>query len=395
MEDFDNLSDEDFLTALDQEDVVENLEPTIENEEVLEDLDTEDTVEDPIKEDLEDILEVDGEEETEDDVIEGEDTTDLGVKEIPIEDQEAIELEVDYKAQYDELLKTSADYKNFYDQATGEFVANGKTVNGFTDPKKIIQSQQMAAGLNEKMRTFKKYKGHMKLLDEKGLIDDPDKFNLALQLLEGDPEAIKKHIKDLEIDPFEMDMEKIDYVSKNQLPSQSSMDFDNIMENANSMGVGKLAEDTLLNKWDQGSTIKVMNDPAYSSELLEHMQTGTFDAVQARIEEKMRTDRYNQFSSLDSLTQYADALNELKFEHHQYTQQQQREANSREWKVPEDTVKEYQDSVSNVNQGVNEARTKAASMTKRKRTSPKKKKEVSLDQMDDDQFVDFFKQFDN
>jgi len=55
--------------------------------------------------------------------------------------------------------------KNFYETiANAEFVANGKKVKGFTDPEKIIRSQQMAYGYSDKMRGFNEYRPFLKAL---------------------------------------------------------------------------------------------------------------------------------------------------------------------------------------------------------------------------------------
>jgi hypothetical protein len=72
--------------------------------------------------------------------------------------------EIDPAKELEELRK----YKEFYDKVTGEFVANGRKVRGFTDPDKLIQAQQMAYGFSEKMAAFKKYKPYIKAIEDKG-----------------------------------------------------------------------------------------------------------------------------------------------------------------------------------------------------------------------------------
>ena len=68
--------------------------------------------------------------------------------------------------------------KKFYDEiANAEFVANGKKVKGFTDPSKIIRSQQMLHDYSNKMRGINEYKPYLKALKDKGIIGNEEKFN--------------------------------------------------------------------------------------------------------------------------------------------------------------------------------------------------------------------------
>ena len=80
--------------------------------------------------------------------------------------------EPNYKDEYAKL-------KAFYEKVTGEFKANGKTVKGFTDPERIIQGLQKAIGFEEKNAVINKHKQFLAPLKERGMLEDPEKFNLA------------------------------------------------------------------------------------------------------------------------------------------------------------------------------------------------------------------------
>ena len=82
---------------------------------------------------------------------------------------------VNYQAKYDELLTQSEKARNFYDVATSQFKANGKMVKGFTDPNKIIESQQMLHGFEGKMQVFKKHKPFLRALQEQGMVEEDRK----------------------------------------------------------------------------------------------------------------------------------------------------------------------------------------------------------------------------
>ena len=99
--------------------------------------------------------------------------------------------------------------KKFYDEiANAEFIANGKKVKGFTDPSKIIRSQQMLHDYSNKMRGINEYKPYLKALKEKGIIGDEEKFNFAMSLLDGDKATIKKHMEALKIDLVDLELDE-------------------------------------------------------------------------------------------------------------------------------------------------------------------------------------------
>ncbi len=230
---------------------------------------------------------------------------------------------LNYEDEYKKILGERDQLRGFYDEVTSEFIANGKKVRGFDDPKKIIQAQQMAAGFADKMAGFKKYKPFIGTLKEKGFLEDPDKFNFAMQLLDGDPEALKQQMKNLEIDPVEMDMEDINFQPQNQLQSDIGVAFDELVENAGQRGVDQQVRQVVAKDWDDDSVIELLNDPQSSNDLVSHISSGVYDVVQDRMSEKKRTDYNNVYTSKPMIEQYREAASELEGEYVNYMQQKQ------------------------------------------------------------------------
>ena len=311
--------------------------------------------------------------------------------------------EIDYKKEYAKILEEKAKYEDFYNQVTGEFVANGRKTKGFDDPKKIIQAQQMAAGYTEKMVAFKKYKPFMNTLKEKGILDNPDKFNFAMSLLDGDPEALKKQIKSLEIDPFEMDMDNINYVPKNQIASDIEIALDEVMETASQYGIDDKVQKIISKDWDDRSVIELLEDPQNSADLINHISSGVYDVVQDRIAEKQRIDVNGVYISKPAIEQYREAARELEQEYMEYMQTQN-QGNSEpqqtnaeatqepaEYVNPEQTrqAEEYKAKVEKQNAQTNEARRKATSLSRKKRGTRKPKPQIDPLTLDDDKFTDY------
>lgn len=204
-------------------------------------------------------------------------------------------------------------YKKFYDTiANAEFNANGKKVKGFTDPDKIIQAQQMAYGFSDKMASFKQYRPYMASLKERGMLEDPSKFNFVMDLLDGDPEALKKHLQTLKVDPLDLDMENVAYSgAKNHLPSREELVLEDALEQAKQYGAEDKLRTALAKEWDAESFNEFLTVPEVRRDLLEHMATGAYDLVQDRIAEMKMLDVSGAFSSMKATDQYRQAVQSL------------------------------------------------------------------------------------
>jgi len=299
--------------------------------------------------------------------------------------------EINYKDEYKK-------FKNFYDEVTSEFVANGKTVRGFSDPKKIKQAQQMAAGFSDKMAGFKKYRPYMNPLKERGMLDSPEKFDLAMSLIDGDPEALKQHLKNLNIDPIDLDMEEIKYDNRTHLASKAEIVLDDILESADSTGVKDRVQDVLGRQWDRESVIELIEDPQSGSDLIEHLNNGIFDLVQDKIAEKKIVDVNGVFSSKNAISQYREAAGELEAEIRLDIERRNREQTLRSKNKVQKTsngndakAEAYKAKVEKRNKEAALARKKAASVSK-KRPVKKKKVQSSFDpaELSDEEFMKFF-----
>ena len=430
--DYDSMDDDQFLAAL--EDAGSVVEEEITEEEIIEDTNQE---EDYVEEDSEETDteqdddestvdtgsedEIDTEEElegntqietsNEDESTEpegdAEKSNDSETNENPVEDGKETE-EINYEEQYKTLLSDNErlhGFENFYNEVTSEFMANGKKVKGFTDPKKIIESQQMAAGFSDKMAGFSKYKPFMNTLKDKGMLDSPEKFNLAMNLLDGDQEAIKQHIKNLEIDPFEMDMENINYEGKNQVSSNLEIAYDEILENANTNHVRQEVQDVIRDDWDDQSVISLLEDKQSSADLVNHISTGAYKVVQERMAEKKRTDVNQVYASKPMIEQYREAARELEgeyvnhvnaqqqqYQNQQYNQQQYDEAavQAEIARIEQERGdEEYRSKVEKQNAKADTARKKATSVSKKKPSTKTNKKVFDPGTANDEQFTKY------
>lgn len=403
----DNLTDEDLDAILNS---IDNGEYDNEKSDEIEDeiaddqddaTDNEDTDQDDESEDEDDTdtQDDDSEEETSEDTDEDEeedalvdnntkDTEDKDSDTKQLIDGEAAETVKIDQAEYER-------YKKFYDEvANAEFTANGKKVKGFTDPAKIIQAQQMAYGYSDKMAGFKQYKPFMMPLKEKGYLDDPDKFNFLMELADGNVDALKAHMKNLKVDPIELDLDTVNYVAKDHRASDVAIALDETFERAKVAGVDQKLNKIIGGEWDDASIREFIDDPKVRADLLDHMQNGIYDMVQDKIKE-MKVLDYN-FGTLKSTDQYRFAFNEL-VEEYKSVQAQQAEAQKAAAVEAEKKVllekqreEQYKQSVAEKNKQIDEQRKKVATINSVKKKPVKTKATfdpLKLDDNDLDELV--------
>ena len=296
--------------------------------------------------------------------------------------------------------------KKFYDEiANAEFIANGKKVKGFTDPSKIIRSQQMLHDYSNKMRGINEYKPYLKALKEKGIIGDEEKFNFAMSLLDGDKATIKKHMEALKIDLVDLELdEDSKYVPKNYIPSKQSMVLDEAMEIASNIGVDSKLRSVIAKDWDDDSFSEFLNNPSVRNDLLTHMQDGTYEIVQNKINELEMLDMNGSYRGLKSTDKYRAAIAEINRENqsrpvnpsayqNQYANQQQNNGSyvdAERARLADLAAKEAEyKAMAEKKLRDDEARKKAAMITKKKTTTVTQKKFDPLELEGDalDEFV--------
>ena len=299
-----------------------------------------------------------------------------------------------------------ARLKQFYDQiANAEFIANGKKVKGFTDPEKIIRSQQMLHGYSDRMKGFNEYRPFMKALKENGLLEDESKFNFALSLLKGDKAAIKQHMKTLSIDPVDLELDETAYNPTNYVASKESLILEDTLQVARESGIEDKLRKTIGEQWDNESFQEFVSNAEVRQDLLEHMQTGAFDLVQDKIAEMEVLDTYGTFRNMKSTDKYRQAVQLVNRElaakrslepervapqaSAQYVAQQQQN-NRIDTALLAKKEAEYKAQVEQKNREADEARKKAAAISKKKATTTQTKKfdPLALEGDDLNSFVD-------
>lgn len=284
---------------------------------------------------------------------------------------------IDYQKQYEELLEKSEAATKFYDSVAGvKFKANGKEVEGFKDPKKIIQAQQMAYNYSEKMAGFKQYRPYMGPLKDRGMLEDSGKFDLAMSLIDGDKEALKQHIQNLGLDPMDLDMEDIKYDGAAKTASRDVIAIEDALESARASGVEDKVYNTVMKEWDDDSFRDFVGDQAIQSDLIAQMADGTYDVVMGKVTQMGVLD--DRFSDMKMVDKYRTAINELNKEAGVVQDSVQSADDAK--KVEADRVAKIEaDAVAAYKAGVNKKKNDRAKIARDKANAASKPKPTSTD----------------
>jgi len=301
---------------------------------------------------------------------------------------------VDYQKQLADLQAEKTKLQEFYDEVTKDFKANGKTVEGIKDTKRIIAGLQQGVAFNEKMKGFKQYRPAIEALKEANLIDNPEQLNLLLDIQKGNKEALKAHIKQLGLDPVtDLDVdEDSNYQQTNHLKSEADYNIEDSLAEAKELGVESRVTSDLTRDWDDKSINTFLSNPVIRKDVLTHLSNGVYDMVQKRVVSMNLDDNFNR---LDSLAKYEAAYNSLADEQAKTTETTQQETQGASTTKAEPVVDKaaeeaYVKKVEAENKAA-EARNKAASVSKRKpKGSSKGKKTFDPLKANADEFKKFF-----
>lgn len=188
------------------------------------------------------------------------------------EEEESEEEEAPQQVEQPEI-----DYKGFYEQVMSPFKANGGTVQ-LRSPQEVVKLMQMGANYTQKMQTLAPYRKKVQMLQKANLLDD-DKLNYLIDLSQGNPEAIKKLIKDSKLDPMDLDIYgEQNYVPGNHTVSDAEMQLQTTLDELTSTPEG-LQTVNLARGWDQASLNEIGKDPSILATLHEQRLNGVYDLI--------------------------------------------------------------------------------------------------------------------
>lgn len=198
------------------------------------------------------------------------------------EDEEGSESTGDEKDSSD---KTDAEKaQNFYNLLTAPIKANGKeiTIDSAEEARQLIQ---MGVNYNSKMLQLKPARQILKTLEQNKMLDEKS-ISLAVDVLNGNTDALIQIMKDKGINPLELDTDmESSYKPTTRIASEQSVDFDDVID---SIKDSTYYNDTVqtIQKFDKRSQTMVAEDPRLISQLNAQMENGIYKQISTELEKR-------------------------------------------------------------------------------------------------------------
>lgn len=174
------------------------------------------------------------------------------------------------------------DYKSFYEAVMAPMKANGKEFQARSSDE-AIKLMQMGLNYTQKMQSIAPYRKKIQMLQKAELLDD-GKLNYLIDIAQGNPEAIKKLLKDKNLDPLDFDVSsEPKYVPGNHSVSDTEVQVQSIVDDLKSTPEGRETI-SLINGWDQASLNTVWQEPSIMSTLHEQRQSGVYKLITDEME---------------------------------------------------------------------------------------------------------------
>lgn len=206
-----------------------------------------------------------------------------------------------------EVEDTAVNYEEVYKELFAPFKANGKEmqVDSIEDARQLMQ---MGANYNKKMAAIKPNLKMVKTLEKNGISEE--ELNYLIDLKNKSPDAIKKLLKDSEIDPLDIDTSaELDYKPKSYVANDKEVELDGILEEIQETESFNRTIDIVGNKWDGKSKQVIVDSPQLIKVINEHVGNGIYDQIMSIVEREKVLGRLTGLSDIEAYKQVGDALN--------------------------------------------------------------------------------------
>jgi hypothetical protein len=213
----------------------------------------------------------------------------------------------DSQADEEDDSTDNVDWKAKYMEVMATFKASGRTVK-VESPDDARRLMQMGYDYTNKMREMKPHLRILKTLEHNDLLE-PEKINFAIDLMKGNPEAVKKFLKDREIDPIDLDLEdSADYLPTDHRPSEEQLALDEVLDSIRETESFPRTAQVITKEWDKASQNVLMGIPSLIAVINDHMERGYYDQISGKVQYERSMGRLKGLSDLDAYKTVGDAM---------------------------------------------------------------------------------------
>jgi hypothetical protein len=179
-----------------------------------------------------------------------------------------------------------------------------------TNPDDARRLMQMGVDYSRKMEQMKPYLRVLKTLEKNDLLDI-DKVNFFIDLDKKNPDAIRKFLKDSEIDPMDLSLEdSADYKPNDHTVGDNEILLEEVLEDIRGSKAFDRTVDVITNQWDTASRQILMDNPRIIQILNEHVEAGIFDQIADVVASEKTFGRLTGLSDLEAYKAVGDAIQE-------------------------------------------------------------------------------------
>lgn len=207
----------------------------------------------------------------------------------------------------DDTDDTEETFESKYNQLMAPFKAAKREIklDNIEDARRLLQ---MGVDYSQKMQRIKPQLRILRTLEKAGLTD-PSRINFLIDLEQKNPEAIKKLLKDNDIDPMTLNLAgSEDYTPTDHAVGDSELEVRDVLDNIkDDPGFDKTFE--LITKGlDKASRAALQERPEVIAELHTHIEAGVYDTVQERVASERMFGRLKGLSDLDAYYTVGDQM---------------------------------------------------------------------------------------
>lgn len=203
----------------------------------------------------------------------------------------------------------SVDYKVEYKKLMAPFRAANREISldNIEDARRLMQ---MGVDYSRKMETMKPHLRVIRTLEKAGLTD-LNKINFLIDLDKNDPAAIKKLLKDNDIDPMSLDMkEGGDYSPNDHTIGDTELAVTTVLKSLEGSPSFDRTMTVISDELDTRSKSQLQDNPALIATINEHIETGIYDKIMNKVADEKLFGRLAGMSDLDAYYQVGAAIHE-------------------------------------------------------------------------------------
>jgi len=208
----------------------------------------------------------------------------------------------------DESTKT-LDYQSEFAKVMAPFKAAKREIkiDNVDDARRLMQ---MGVDYAQKMQAMKPYRRVLKTLEKNGLVD-VDKVNYLIDLSKKNPEAIKKLLKDSEIDPMDLNIEDDNnYLPNDYMLGDNEIALDDVIDEIRNTPAFDQTVNVITKQWDTASRKLLLDNPAIIRTINDHVGEGLFEQIADRMQTERTFGRLSGLSDLEAYKMVGDAMQE-------------------------------------------------------------------------------------